>query len=184
MPNSLNSCEHASRISAGSMRIADRLFTFIIEALAVLAGVILSLITIMLTLNVLMRALAGRNIYGMVDGIEMGLMAATFLAAPWVLRKNAHVSVDMVPMMLQPKARRRLERASTLLGAALSAVLCWASVSALLIAWSRGSLIRGVLVLPEWLLLLAPSTGAALLTIEFLRRMRDPAPAPQQSTGL
>jgi TRAP-type C4-dicarboxylate transport system permease small subunit len=152
------------------MKVAERALATVIVALAILAGVILAVVTTMLTANVAMRAFAGRNIYGMVDAIEIGLMASTFLAAPWVLMKNAHVSVDIVLMTMTSAKRARVEWGMNLVGAVLSAIFCWASIRALIIAWDRGSMIRGVLIVPEWVTLMAPSIGAALLALEFLRR--------------
>lgn len=152
------------------MRTLARLQDATIHAFAVLAGIVFVLITLVLVLNVGLRFFAGKNVYGMIDAIEMGLMAATFLGAPWVLRKNAHVSVDIVLSGLPPARRRLVDRLTSLLGALLSALFTWATLSALMIALSRGSMMRGVLVIPEWVPLLAPFIGGLLLTLEFLRR--------------
>jgi TRAP-type C4-dicarboxylate transport system permease small subunit len=152
------------------MRTLARLQDATIHAFAVLAGVVFVLITLVLVLNVGLRFFAGKNVYGMIDAIEMGLMAATFLGAPWVLRKNAHVSVDIVLSGLSPARRRLVDRLTSLLGAVLSVLFTWATFSALMIALSRGSIMRGVLVVPEWVPLLAPFIGGLLLTLEFLRR--------------
>jgi TRAP-type C4-dicarboxylate transport system permease small subunit len=166
------------------MRALGRLLDLIIDTLAVLAGVIFAAITVVLTVNVAMRLLVRSNVYGMVDGIEMGLMAATFLGAPWVLKKNAHVSVDIMLIGLAPATRRHVDRMTALIGAALSLIFCWASVNALLIAWTRGSMMRGVLTMPEWIPLLAPAIGGALLAVEFLRRAARAPSAQRQQTGL
>ncbi|AZN71233.1 TRAP transporter small permease [Georhizobium profundi] len=152
------------------MRTLARLQDATIHAFAVLAGIVFVLITLVLVLNVGLRFFAGKNVYGMIDAIEMGLMAATFLGAPWVLRKNAHVSVDIVLSGLSPARRLLVDRLTSLLGALLSALFTWATLSALMIALSRGSMMRGVLVIPEWVPLLAPFIGGLLLTLEFLRR--------------
>jgi TRAP-type C4-dicarboxylate transport system permease small subunit len=152
------------------MRTLARLQDATIHAFAVLAGIVFVLITLVLVLNVGLRFFAGKNVYGMIDAIEMGLMAATFLGAPWVLRKNAHVSVDIVLSGLSPARRLLVDRLTSLLGALLSALFTWATLSALMIALSRGSMMRGVLAIPEWVPLLAPFIGGLLLTLEFLRR--------------
>lgn len=166
------------------MRAFNRFFDALIYALAVAAGAIFAAITIALTINVGLRVFAGTNLYGMVDAIEMGLMAATFLGAPWVLQRNAHVSVDIVLIALTEGTRRKVDAAASLLGALLSLVFCWSSLMALWIAWERGSMMRGVLVVPEWVVLAAPTIGGLLLAVEFLRRItREPA-AERQQTGL
>lgn len=152
------------------MRALNNVLTVVIRSFAAVAGLILAAIVTVLVVNVATRLVAGVNIHGMVDGIEHGLMVATFLAAPWVLMKNAHVSVDLVPRALGPVGRRRLSLLTDLFGAVLSLVLCWASAQALAISFARGAVTRGVLDIPEWLLLAAPAVGSALLAAEFLRR--------------
>jgi len=161
-----------------------RIHDVTINAFAALAGVILTAITLVLIVNVALRAFFASNVYGMVDAIEIGLMAATFLAAPWVLRKNAHVSVDIVLISLSPEARRRVDMATSLFAALLSAVFGWAALSAVMVAFSRGSMMRGVLVIPEWLPLLAPVVGAVLLTFEFLRRAGSGPASERHQAGL
>ncbi|WP_099867625.1 TRAP transporter small permease [Pararhizobium haloflavum] len=166
------------------MSFFDRVFERIILAFAVLAGAIFCAITIALTLNVAMRFFLGDSLYGMVDAIEMGLMAATFLAAPWVLHRNAHVAVDIFLTGLSAPGRRRVDIVSSAFGAVLSLVFAWASLKALLIALERGSMIRGVLVLPEWITLTAPVIGGFLLAIEFGRRMARGPAIDRQQAGL
>lgn len=167
------------------MRRLERLFDLVVDLFAVLAGAVLVAVTLGLAVNVGLRALAGTSLFGMVDAIELGLMAATFLAAPWVLRKNAHVAVDIVLMGLPPAARRGAERGMAVVGALLCLVLSWASGNALLIAWGRGSMMRGVLDLPEWIPLAAPTLGGFLLALEFLRRaIRGVRAEGRQQAGL
>jgi hypothetical protein len=45
-------------------------------------------------------------------------------------------------------------------------------------------MIRGILVIPEWWPLMAPTLAGILLAIEFLRRMAVAPPAERQTTGL
>lgn len=166
------------------MRAASRFLDRIVDALAVLAAAILAVITIALAANVALRFFFRANLYGMVDAIEIGLMAATFLGAPWVLKKNAHVAVDLFISGLTPAVRRSVNRAICLVGALLSLAMCWTTLTALLVAFRRGSMTRGVLVVPEWILLAAPALGAALLTVVFLQQMVRGPEGEQQGARL
>jgi len=100
----------------------------IVTALAMLAGAVITAITIGLIANVAARVFLGTSLFGLVDAIEMGLMAATFLAAPWVLQKNAHVAVDIVIASLPQNVARRVMMAMMLLGALISGVLSYSSI--------------------------------------------------------
>lgn len=139
-------------------------------ALAFLAGAVFVLITTAIAVNVGLRAANGPQIRGLVDLIEAGMVAATFLGAPWVLSKNAHVTVDIVTGQLSPQRRRQLARLVCLLGMVVSAALCWSALQAVLVSYDRGSMVRGILVYPEWWPLMAPTISGALLALEFARR--------------
>tara|TARA_R110002020_G_scaffold15140_42_gene53436 strand:+ start:4373 stop:4876 length:504 start_codon:yes stop_codon:yes gene_type:complete len=152
------------------MHHLSKALQFVIDALAIVAGAIFSLIAISIAVNVLLRATDAAQVRGLVDLIEAGLVAATFLAAPWVLSKNAHVTVDVLTSALPAPARRRLARCVSILGMVICAVLFWSALQAVLVSHGRGSMVRGILVYPEWWPLLAPTISGALLALEFARR--------------
>lgn len=139
-------------------------------ALAILAGAIICAMAVLIPVDVVLRACCGSAIFGLTDLSEHGLAAATFLAAPWVLAKNAHVSVDIALIALPPKQRRRLDTVVNILGAAVCAIFMWYSAVALLTALQRGSMVRGIIVVPEWLTFTAPTLSLALLAAGFLLR--------------
>ena len=64
-------------------------------------------------------------------------------------------------------------------GAAVSAVFFWYVLQALIIAAGRGSMVRGIIVLPEWLTFVAPTLSGALLAIGFLIRIGRTAQSRQ-----
>ncbi|MXN63452.1 TRAP transporter small permease subunit [Stappia sp. GBMRC 2046] len=162
----------------------DQWFDRLLVALAALAGAIFASIAILIPVNVVLRNAFGTSIYGLLDAIEYGLLAATFLAAPWVLANNAHVTVDLLTGSLRPGARRIADIAVNLLGAAVSAVFLWYALEALDLSFTRGSMIRTAFVIPEWWTLTVAPLSMALIFIEFLRKLARPASAERAATGL
>ncbi|MBY6141944.1 TRAP transporter small permease [Leisingera daeponensis] len=162
----------------------DRSFGILLTGLAVLSAAILAAITLVIPLNVLLRNLGLPVIYGALDAIEYGLMAAAFLGAPWVLRQNAHVQVDLITHGLPPRARRKVVLAACLLGAATCAVLGWAGLQALMQSFSRGSMVRTAFTFPEWWTLTVLPLSMALCTLEFLRKIFRPAAEDVPLSGL
>ncbi|MEW2914860.1 TRAP transporter small permease [Leisingera sp. JC11] len=162
----------------------DRSFGILLTGLAVLSAAILAAITLVIPLNVLLRNLGLPVIYGALDAIEYGLMAAAFLGAPWVLRQNAHVQVDLITHGLPPRARRKVILAACLLGAATCAVLGWAGLQALLQSFARGSMVRTAFTFPEWWTLTVLPLSMALCTLEFLRKIFRPAVEDAPLSGL
>ena len=73
-------------------------------------ALILALTAILIPLNVGLRACCRTSLFGLLDAVEYGLMATTFLAAPWVLSKNAPVAVDIATLALPEGPRRALRR--------------------------------------------------------------------------
>lgn len=165
--------------------LLERLYDRLLLALAWLAAAIFAATALAIPVNVVLRNGFGTAIYGLLELIEYGLLAATFLAAPWVLAKNAHVSVDLLVSALRPGARRLLEALANLVGAGVSAVFLWYAVEAALRSMARGSMVRASFVFPEWWLLSIAPLAMALILVEFLRRLLRPAaPGDRRLTGL
>lgn len=165
------------------MEQAEALHRFAVNALAIVAGAILAAIALAIPVDVSLRACCTSALFGLTDLIEHGLAAATFLGAPWVLMKNAHVSVDIVIAPLPQRTRRGLDRLVNAIGAAACAVLFWYMLQAALIAFGRGSMVRGIIVIPEWLTFLAPAICTLLLAAGFLLRIAHP-PGKTSAPGL
>lgn len=166
------------------MPVLDKAYCWTVTALALLAGAVLAAITMALVINVGLVSIFTTNIFGMADAIELGLMAVTFLAAPWVLQKNAHVAVDIVTVSLPVKFQRPLSIVMMSVGSVVSAVFGWAAFQALLIAFARGSMIQGILVFPEWIAMVPASLAGVLLMIEFIRQAVRGLSQDRQQMGL
>ena len=111
------------------MRKLEGLYQGLVAGLAGVAGVIFGLTAVLISVNVVLRAGFTSAIFGLYEAIEFGLLAATFLAAPWVLAHNAHVTVDIGLMVLSPRQQRRIGRLTNLLGASLCAVFVYYSLT-------------------------------------------------------
>jgi TRAP-type C4-dicarboxylate transport system permease small subunit len=165
------------------MRFLTKSFDALLRACAWIAAAIFGATALAITLNVILRNTAGTTIFGLLDVVEYGLLAATFLAAPWVLAKHAHVTVDLVTAALPTAIARPLARVTALIGFAVSAVFLWYAVEAAVASAARGSMIRTSFVVPEWWALSAAPLGFALICLEFLRQAIHP-PLGARSGGL
>jgi TRAP-type transport system small permease protein len=159
------------------MKMLEDLYRWLLAMLAGLAGVIFGLTAVLITVNVVLRAFFASAIYGLFEAIEFGLLAATFLAAPWVLARDAHVTVDIGLMVLPERQRLVVARLTNLLGAALCAIFVYYSLTAALASGARGSMIRNAFVIPEWWVLSVIPFAMTLMMVEFLLRTRRGATA-------
>ena len=166
------------------MQKLEDLYCGLLAGLAAVAGLIFGLTAVAITVNVVLRAAFSSAIFGLFEAIEYGLLAATFLAAPWVLARNAHVTVDIGLMGLSDRQRGLVGRLTNLLGAGLCAIFVYYSLSAALASAARGSMIRTSFVIPEWWVLSIMPFAMGLMMVEFLLRARRGVTAERQRVEL
>jgi len=124
-----------------------------------------------ISINVVLRNALGTPIHGLLDMVEYGLLVVTFLGAPWVLSKQAHVMVDLVTGALPAAVARVLARIMAGIGLVICLILLRYGFEAAAQSFSRGSMIRSALVIPEYWVLAVVPVSFALLSAEFLRQM-------------
>lgn len=142
----------------------------LMQACGLTAGLIIAVVSLVITANVLSRNLGTGSIYGTIEGSEYAIAAATFLAAPWVMYQGAHVKVDLLQHALSDRYRRRLEILISLAGALICMLFgyyLWAVAGEYL---DKGTMVFKSFVFPEWWTFILPVFCFTLLTIEFLRR--------------
>lgn len=161
-----------------------RLFDLILRLCAVVAGTIFAATALFISLNVLLRNAYGTTLFGLLDAVEYGLLVATFLGAPWVLWKRAHVMVDLVTGALPSGPARILAQGTALLGCIICLVLCWYALQAAVTSFGRGSMVRTAFVFPEWWVLSVLPVSLVLMAAEFLRQAVFPPDAPRDTAGL
>jgi TRAP-type transport system small permease protein len=144
---------------------------WIVEALAYGVGVAFGIGTALIALDVALRNLAGTGFPWLIDAIEYGLFAGTFLAAPWVLREGAHVRVDIVVTTLPPRGAAFLETVADLVGLAICLILLWYGAKVTLDAQALGSMVLKSIIFPEWWALAVVPLSSLLLAIEFVLRL-------------
>jgi TRAP-type C4-dicarboxylate transport system permease small subunit len=75
--------------------------------------------------EVLMRYFLNQPIIWSVQATEYTLAFSTFLAAPWVLKKGAHVSIDVMVKLFNPRRQLIINIAISIFAAVLSLIIAW-----------------------------------------------------------
>lgn len=159
------------------MKALARAHRVLVTGLGYAAGLALAALALAITADVVLRNLGLANMTWLLEVSEYLLFIATFLAAPWVLRENAHVSVDLLLGGLKPDLRRALDVIANLLGLAICAILTWYALRVTRDGIERGDMIFKELVVPEWPFLAVVAATGVLLVAEFaLRLVRRPVP--------
>jgi TRAP-type C4-dicarboxylate transport system permease small subunit len=167
-------------VSAGWSR-AERAFGVLIDALAVVASLLLLAMMLVICGDVLLRNVA---VPGLPSGIawsneisELMLYLLTMLAAPWLLRGGRHIRVDIVLRVLPARAAYACEWIADVLGLACCVAMVVCGSAAAVRSYASEAQSIKTLVMPEWWFMAPLPLCFALLAIEFVFRMRRLAAA-------
>ena len=143
----------------------------LLDWLGVGAGAVFGIIAVVTTWDVIARSLSAGTVKGLADLVEYALFAATFLAAPWLLRQNGHVQVDFLVTALPTRLGSAVRRFADAVGLAACLVLLIYAVRVTWLSWASGNIILKTVVFPEWWLYAVIVVSMFLLSLEFLRRL-------------
>ncbi len=152
-------------------------FDHVINSLAVIAGVLMCLLTVLVCVDVAVRNFRLFAMPWSLEVAEYSLLVVTFFGAPWVLVTGGHISIDILIDRLAPDARRRMRLASYALGALVCAVLLGFSIGAWWNSFSDGTMVVETFVVPEWLFFAIPPPIFLMLGGIFVRWIRHPPEA-------
>ena len=117
---------------------------------AILAGLLLTLITLMTCASVLGRNTTGTTLVGDFEltGVAAGAAIALFL--PWCQLRRGNIIVDFFTQRASARAQARLDRVGAALLALVMVLLAWRTTLGGLSAWRTQSATM-MLGFPEWI---------------------------------
>ena len=153
----------------------EQRFGALIEALAVVASLLLLAMMLIICGDVFLRNVA---VPGLPAGLawsneisELMLYLLTMLAAPWLLREGRHIRVDIVLRVLPPKLAYACEWIADLLGLGCCLWMVWYGGAVAARSYTSAAQSIKTLVMPEWWFMAPLPVCFALLAIEFCFRM-------------
>jgi TRAP-type C4-dicarboxylate transport system permease small subunit len=142
------------------------LYDRVLQWLAACAAVLLGASALAITLDVLGRNVGLGTLPWILEVSEYVLPLATFLVAPWLLRRNEHVRLDVLL-----RAWPWLNHVTNVVGLAVCAVLVLYGVRTILNSAQQGAMVFKSVVFPEWWLYAPVPLCFTLLAVEFVRRL-------------
>ena len=130
-----------------SKRVA---FDRLIDALAFVAGALLCVLVGLILVDVAARYLRWFSLAWGLEASEYMLYAITFLGAPWVLREEGHIAIELFVERLAPGPRRVVRRIADLLGASVCLVLFFFACRVAWRSYASGTLVHKSFIFPEW----------------------------------
>jgi TRAP-type C4-dicarboxylate transport system permease small subunit len=147
------------------------LYGRLLDAMFVLACVLLLAMTFLIGLDVLLRNVGAGGIAPSNELSEDALYLITLLAAPALLRQGRHIRVDIFLRIIPEQTGWALEWAGDAIGLVCCLYFVWYGARATLDSVASGALSIKTLILPEWWMLIPMPVVFALLAIEFVFRM-------------
>ena len=148
------------------MAILDRIIGF----LGLLAGVLIIAMMLVMCYEVVMRYLLHRPPAWAVEMCEYMLFLIAFLGAPWLLKLEGHVKIDIILNMLNPKSQTLLNIATSALGVITCMLLAWYGGETAWDHFRRGIPVIKIVAIPKFIFLTVILIGCFLLSIQFLRQ--------------
>lgn len=121
---------------------------------AIVAGLLLTGITLMTCLSLIGRNTTGTTLVGDFELTGLAAGAAIALFMPWCQVRRGNIIVDFFTARASKETNRRLDQLGALLVALLFAVLAWRTTLGGLNSWSTNSETQ-ILGFPEWTAYLA-----------------------------
>ena len=153
------------------MLTLSRWYGHVLEAMMLLAGLLLLVMTFMIGADVVLRNIGAGGVAVSNELSEDILYLITLLTAPWLLRQGRHIRVDIVLRVLPPRVAWALEWLGDAIGIVCCAYFVWYGAGVTAASYLNGSLSIKTLVTPEWWILAPLPIAFALLAVEFIFRM-------------
>ncbi|MDE0212721.1 MAG: TRAP transporter small permease [Deltaproteobacteria bacterium] len=145
-----------------------RIFDWLLDAGAALSGALLVAVMLLTSIKVFFRYGLREGLLG-VDQISGTLLVyIAFLGAAWVLRREEHVTIDLLVTRLGAASRRRLTCFNSAIGALICLVLAYYGTVEAVTSWQRGILIPAEIEIPRVINLGVIPVGCFLLSLQFM----------------
>jgi TRAP-type C4-dicarboxylate transport system permease small subunit len=148
-------------------------FDWIVDVMAILAGVLLVGAVLIESIEVVMRYFFHRPLIWAVEVCEYILFSIAFLGAPWLLKKGGHVNVDVIIERISPRSRRYLELVICGIGIFISAVIVWFSAITAWDSYMSGIVVTKTLTVQKHSFIFLITWGYLFLLIEFVRQFHN-----------
>jgi TRAP-type C4-dicarboxylate transport system permease small subunit len=149
---------------------AGRIFDRFLRVLAVLAGIIVSFITVAVCVGIVSRYVFNYPISWVVEICEYGLLYITFLVAAWVLMQEQHVSVDLVYSRLSPGSQSIASLFTSVGAAIVFLIITYYGLKVTKHQFDTKYFTPTILEAPKFAITLIIPVGSFLLLIQIIRK--------------
>ena len=146
------------------------IFDQTLNVMAFLAGLLIVFATLSIGVAIASRYFLGRPIGWVIEVSAYILLYVTFLVAPWVLREEGHITIDVAVDLLNPKAKSLINFITSTIGAIVFLLLAWYGAKVTWNMFQVGYFTDTMLELPKFVIIGIISLGSFMFFIQLLRR--------------
>jgi len=150
-----------------------RLINKIEDVMAGIAVAMLVIMTFAIAYSVVMRYFFKMPVPWILEITTYFLLYTTFLGAPWLLRENGHVGVDLLLNALSKKKQSWFNIFTSLIGVIVSIVLVFFGMEVTIDHFQRQILVVNILSTPKYLMLGVIPLSGLFLFVEFFQKAFD-----------
>jgi C4-dicarboxylate transporter DctQ subunit len=147
-----------------------RFYNGILAVFVFIAGIMLIFLMLSVGLEVALRYFLGRPTSWVVEIAGYILLYIPFLVGAWILKKEAHVRMDLGLSFLGAKSQHLINTITSIIGAVICLILTAYGVKVSWYFLAIGYKTPTVLMLPQGLIVSIIFAGSFLLFIQFLSR--------------
>ncbi|PYZ93344.1 hypothetical protein CR194_09125 [Salipaludibacillus keqinensis] len=149
-------------------KVVNRYVTMLENILLTISGVFLISMLLTVCIGVGSRAIFNNSILWTNELASYLMLGTVFLAAPWVLRKNAHIIVDIFTYKLKGKSLRFNTILVSIIAGVACAIYFWFSFNITLNHYNNGTVNMGSFPWPRFALYIPMVIGFFFLIVRFL----------------
>ncbi|MGY8998468.1 MAG: TRAP transporter small permease [Rhodospirillales bacterium] len=147
----------------------------IIDLCAVVAGTLVCALVLLIVGDITARNLRLFSMPWSLDMAEYSLFLITFLGAPWVLREEGHIAVDILVGRLSPGNKKIMARIANIIAGLVCLILFITSIGVFWRSFSNGTMVHETFVFPEWWILIVAPPVFLILMFIFVRLVLAPS---------
>jgi len=146
-----------------------RAYNFILNGMAVLAGVLIFLSFVMIVVDVTMRIVGLIPPPFTISVVEYILLWFTMLAAPWLVRIKGHVFIDAVTQFLPDIVKKIIAKIVYAICTVAASIYCVHAAGLVINAWTGDMVDVRSVDMPLWTLYAPMPIGLLFVALEFAR---------------
>jgi C4-dicarboxylate transporter DctQ subunit len=169
----LEICSGARKQEENLMKVLawlGKLFDLINILMVIVTAILIVGLTFIVGADITLRYCFAMPLGWVKEISEYILVFLGFLVAPWILKQEGHVKMDLVLNHLSPKSQRIVNIITSVISMMVVLTVAWFSLRVIVDFYRTDLLTPSVLELPKWILMTPILLGALLLAIQFMRR--------------